>query len=148
MPDNLAELRAHLARICDLNHAAAVLEWDQETYMPEGAAAARAHQIATLRRFAHELLTSETTARQLDALAFESLEDGSDEQALVRITKRDYDRATRIPAELVAEMAETAALGRQAWKSAEARSETAGSSAFPLRDARVPAPSRPSPRRA
>ncbi len=118
MPDNLFELRTHLARICDLNHAAAALEWDQETYMPEGAAQARAHQIATLRRFAHELLTSETTARQLDALTGESYEDGSDEEALVRITKRDYDRATRIPAELVSEMAEAAALSRQAWKAA------------------------------
>lgn len=118
MPDILDDLRAHLARICDLNHAAAVLEWDQETYMPHGAAAARAHQIATLRRFAHELLTSETTALQLDALTGESYQDGSDEEALVRITKRDFDRATRIPAELVAEMAETAALSRQAWNAA------------------------------
>ncbi|GMQ82246.1 MAG: carboxypeptidase M32 [Rhodothermia bacterium] len=106
----MTDFRNHLAQICDLNHTAAVLEWDQETYMPSGAAEARAHQIATLRRLAHEMLVSEKTAAHL--------EKGSDDEALCRVTQRDFDRATRIPADLVAELAETAALARQAWRTA------------------------------
>ena len=59
MPDPLAALRDRLAEVSDLQRAAAVLEWDQETYMPPGAAEARAHQVATLRRLAHERFTDE-----------------------------------------------------------------------------------------
>ncbi|TDI70916.1 MAG: carboxypeptidase M32 [Bacteroidetes bacterium] len=111
----MSDFRNHLAQICDLNHAAAVLEWDQETYMPSGAAEARAHQIATLRRLAHELLASEKTATHLEKRPDDSF---GDNEALYRITKRDFDRATRIPADLVADLAETAALARQAWRTA------------------------------
>ena len=109
----MSEFRSHLAQICDLNHAAAVLEWDQETYMPSAAAEARAHQIATLRRLAHELLVSEKTATHLEKGSDDS---SSDDGALYRVTQRDFDRATRIPADLVEELAETAALARQAWR--------------------------------
>lgn len=118
MSDTLNTFRSHLATISDLNHAAAVLEWDQETYMPDGAAEARAHQIATLRRFTHELLTSDLTAQLLDDLANHSLSEDSDEESLIQVTKRDFERATRIPATLVAEIAKTASLSRQAWKRA------------------------------
>ena len=111
----MSDFRSHLAQICDLNHAAAVLEWDQETYMPSAAAEARAHQIATLRRLAHELLVSEKTATHLEKGSDNS---SSDDDALYRVTQRDFDRAIRIPADLVEELAETAALARQAWRTA------------------------------
>ena len=55
MQERLDELMTLLRQVQDLNAAAAVLEWDQETYMPDGAAEARGHQIATLRKLAHEL---------------------------------------------------------------------------------------------
>ena len=65
----LAELRRRLAEVSDLNYAGAVLGWDQATYMPPGGAAARARQVATLSRLAHEKLTDPELGRLLDSLA-------------------------------------------------------------------------------
>ncbi|RMF54749.1 MAG: carboxypeptidase M32, partial [Bacteroidetes bacterium] len=83
----LDALKTHLARIADLNAAAAVLEWDQETYMPVGAAEVRAAQITTLRRMAHELFTDDATGDLLDRAA-ETLDeqDGGLDAALIRVT--------------------------------------------------------------
>jgi carboxypeptidase Taq len=117
-------LRAHLAPVQDLRMAANVLEWDQETYMPEGGATARAHQVATLRRLAHEAFTAPETARLLEAAeaAAGDLDPHSDEAALVRVVRRDLDKATRLPARLVSELAEASAHAKEAWKAASAAS--------------------------
>ena len=50
----LQELKTRLLEIHDLNAAAALLQWDQATYMPRGGATARGRQLATLRRLAQE----------------------------------------------------------------------------------------------
>lgn len=120
MEAQLEYLRSLLARVHDLNSAAAVLEWDQETYMPDGATEARAHQVATLRRLAHEYFTADEIGRLLEELEPEvaGLDAGTTEASLVRVTRRDYDLARKLPAELVAALAEAVALARQAWKSA------------------------------
>lgn len=118
--ESYTRLRALLARVEDLTAAAAVLEWDQETYMPSGAAEARAHQVATLRRLAHEFFTADEVGTLLDSLApgVADLDPDSTEAALVRVTRRDYDRATKIPADLVAALAKAVGRGKEAWREA------------------------------
>ncbi len=56
--DTLQLLRDRLATISDLNSAAALLHWDQETYMPQGGVPLRAEQLSTMSRLAHETLAS------------------------------------------------------------------------------------------
>ena len=63
--DSLQSLRARLAQVDDLERAAAVLEWDHQTYMPPAADHARAAQLATLHRLAHEIFVAEETGRLL-----------------------------------------------------------------------------------
>jgi len=41
MSEKLEQLRTILAEVTDLNRAAAVLGWDQETYMPPGGVISR-----------------------------------------------------------------------------------------------------------
>jgi len=125
LEDKLRALKEHLARISDLRAAEAVLSWDQETYMPPGGAAARAEQLATLERLAHEFFTSEEIGNLLEALEpyVKDLDYDSDEASLIRVTKRDYEKAVRIPSELVAELAREASLAREAWKQARQRSK-------------------------
>ena len=53
-----AELRRHLRETATLASSAAVLGWDQETYMPPGAAALRGEQMAALSALVHERRTS------------------------------------------------------------------------------------------
>src|SRR5919201_5711950 len=93
--------------------------------MPAAGAAHRADHMATLRRLAHELLVADETGRLLDELRplEESLEPDSDDGALLRLVRRDYEKATRVPAELRAEMTRAAAHARPIWVKARADSD-------------------------
>jgi carboxypeptidase Taq len=120
MSARLDELKDRLLEVNDLGSAVAVLRWDQATYMPSGGAEARGRQIATLGRLAHEKFTGVAFGRLLDELERETrdLPDVSDEASLVRVTRREYDRAVKVPAAFVAEMSEHDALSFQAWTEA------------------------------
>jgi carboxypeptidase Taq len=113
----LQELKTRLLEINDLQAAASVLNWDQTTYMPPGGAPARARQLATLGRLAHEQFIDPAIGRLLDALRpyEESQDQDSDEAALIRVTRLEYERAVKIPASFVAEFASHQAASFDAW---------------------------------
>jgi carboxypeptidase Taq len=123
----LGELRERLAEISDVGRAAGVLGWDQRVTMPPRGTEARADQLATLGRIAHEKFTEPEIGRLLDRLQplAESLPYDSDEASLVRVTRRDWEKACRVPVELRQEMTRAAALGHHAWVEARARSDFA-----------------------
>ncbi len=125
MESKFLELKAQLARVNDLQNAAALLAWDQETYMPPGGADARARQLATLFSFAHELFTDERVGHLLDDLsAYETgLPYDSDDASLLRAARREYKRRTRVPAEFVARRTQTAALSYNQWVKARPDSD-------------------------
>jgi carboxypeptidase Taq len=110
-----------MATIGDLRSAASVLAWDRQTYMPERGVRGRAEQLASLARVAHEMLVSPETGRLLERAG--EREPGSDEAALLRLAKREHDRAVRLPARLVAETSRATALAEQAWISARETSD-------------------------
>jgi carboxypeptidase Taq len=114
------ELLARLREMTDLRYATAVLNWDQTTYMPPGGATARSRQIALLERLAHERATDPALGKLLDQLQphAESLPYDSDDAALIRVARRDFTRATRLPNRFVAEAAEHMALSYQVWTTA------------------------------
>jgi carboxypeptidase Taq len=120
MSAQLDELKARLLEANDLGSAAAVLRWDQATYMPAGGAEARGRQMATLGRLAHEKFTDPALGRLIEALGRETrdLPYDSDDASLVRVTRREYERAVRVPAAFVAEMSEHGARSYQAWTEA------------------------------
>lgn len=97
------ELVSRMTAVDDLNSAAAILHWDQTTYMPPGGGAARGRQLATLGRIAHEQFTDPAIGQLLDDLQTyeDSLPYGSEEASLLRVTRRAYDRAVRVPAEFM-----------------------------------------------
>lgn len=93
--------------------------------MPSKGAAVRAEQLATLGRVAHEKFVSPEIVRLLDELRpyEESLPYESDEASLIRVTRRDYEKESRVSADLRAEMTRTAALARVAWVEARQQSD-------------------------
>jgi carboxypeptidase Taq len=111
------ELRSRLGTIHDLEKAAGLLSWDEETKMPPGGADARAEQRATLNRIAHELQVSPDLGELLEELRpFEDEHDfESFEASLVRVARRDYDKATRVPPELRADLTRAGSFGYRAW---------------------------------
>lgn len=120
MEAKVQELKAHLTEINDLNSAAALLHWDQSTYMPPGGDVARARQIATLGRLAHEKFIDPDIGRLLEELQSyeDSLPYDSDDASLVRVTRCDYERAVRVPASFVAELSSHGSASYQAWTQA------------------------------
>ena len=94
-----------------------LLSWDQNTYMPQGGHGARGDQLATLERIVHDRLVHPDIARLLDALEPWAAEEDpdSDDVRLVRLTRRDHEKAARVPADLAAAMAREAAAGYEAW---------------------------------
>ena len=85
----LDQLKARMAEVSDLKAAAALLSWDQQTYMPSGGAAARAEQIATLEGLAHARFVSEEVGAWLEGAAAgtRALSYESDDASLVRLTR-------------------------------------------------------------
>jgi carboxypeptidase Taq len=120
MEPKLQELKSRLLEINDLNSAAAVLGWDQATYMPPGGAEARGRQLATLARLAHEKFTSAEVGRLLDDLGpyQASLPFDSDEASLIRVTRRDYELLVKVPSQFVARFQAHGAQSYQAWTAA------------------------------
>ena len=120
-------LRGKLAEICDLRGAAAVLGWDQQTYMPPGGAAARSEQLATLERLSHEMFISAEVGELIEGAAAEvsGFTYDSDEASLVRVTRRDYEKARKVPPSLIAEIARTTSIGMEVWVKAKAESDFA-----------------------
>ncbi len=118
--ESFNELRERVARLSDVRAAAAVLSWDQETYMPSGAGEARAHQLATLQQLAHEMFTDDELAGLLDRAAAEVAghDADSDEARIVKVLVRDRDKAVKLPSRLVADLARETALAQQAWAQA------------------------------
>jgi carboxypeptidase Taq len=106
-----------LLEIADLSGAGAVLSWDQATYMPKRGATARARQCATLSRLAHERFTDQALGKLLDDLAphVERLHPDSDEACLVRVVRRDFDKATKVPADFVARWSAFGSASYDAW---------------------------------
>jgi carboxypeptidase Taq len=125
MTDPLSRLKERLTKVTDLERVVRLLTWDQQTVMPPAGSGHRADQLATLRRIAHELLTDPETGRLLDELRplEESLGPDSDDAALIRLARREYEKAARVPADLRAEMARAAAQAREIWVRARANSD-------------------------
>ncbi len=121
----LVELRRRLAEVHDLRQVALALEWDQLVMMPLGGAAVRAEQLATLHGIAHERFISPEVGTLLDELRplEESLDGDSEDASLVRVARRDWEKARRVPTELTAEITQAASTAQEAWAEARARSD-------------------------
>src|SRR6267143_4898158 len=120
MPDKLLSLKAILAEVMDIQRAGAVLDWDQETYMPPGGIQNRAEQASTLSEVAHRRFTSDEVGLLLEeaetAVANQPFD--SDDASIVRVTRRDYELARKLPPQLVAEMAHAGSAARPHWQRA------------------------------
>ena len=106
-----------------LGAAMSMMDWDQQTYMPRGGAAARATHLESLSRMRHELFTSDDVQKDV----VEAAKDASgDDVALLRVIKRDLDLATKLPSELVGRKSKLAAIAHEEWVSARGTNDFKG----------------------
>jgi carboxypeptidase Taq len=120
MEKKLQELKIRLAEINDLESAASVLNWDQSTFMPPLGAAPRARQLSTLVRLSQEKFIDPAIGHLLDDLRplEESLPYESDDASLIRVTRRSYERALRIPPDFLSRFFRHGAETYQVWTEA------------------------------
>ncbi len=125
MEEKLKQLKEKLAVVADLQAAAALLGWDQQTYMPPGGAEDRGHALGTLARLAHEHFTADEIGSLLGDLEpyAASLDADSDEACLIRVTRHAFDKETKVPAEKVAEFAFVTTVAQGAWEEAREKSD-------------------------
>lgn len=100
------DYRKKMSIIADLRYASAVLQWDQETYLPAKGAARRGQQVATLAEAAHERFTAPETGELLQALANAGGLTAS-EQRNVALSLEDFEKLKKIPASYVHQLAST-----------------------------------------
>jgi carboxypeptidase Taq len=106
-----------MARLSRINQAVALLGWDQQTYMPPGGAEARAEQLATLSELTHEMFVSDETGNLLATCEsdLKGADPESDDVRMLAVIRRDYDHETKLPTDLVMDLARQSTLGQEIW---------------------------------
>lgn len=108
-------LLARLAEQGHLGHAAALLGWDQQCYMPSGGALARANALSTLGQHIHRLFTADETRVLLEQAEAAGAAPGSDHALALRAIRRDFDHAVKLPTTLVGALSKETALAHEVW---------------------------------
>lgn len=117
----MEQLRKRLGQVSDLDAAGGLMSWDQETQMPPEAARVRGLQMATLAGLAHDLFTGAETAALLKAAQPQDDVDA----AVVRVARRDHERAARLPTAFVEEATRARNEAHHAWVEARQHSRYA-----------------------
>ncbi|MCA9868194.1 MAG: carboxypeptidase M32 [Anaerolineae bacterium] len=125
MPTNYEKLIERVNELDDLNKAAALLSWDREVNMPRAGAPARIAQMTTMSSLIHRMSTAdemgeliENAAAELDGAPYES-----NQAALIRLLRRNYADARKLPAEYVARSSAVSGQAREAWVRARAEND-------------------------
>lgn len=120
-----AELCELLRQAATLSAVDQLLNWDQETYMPHAAAANRAEQQSLLAAIVHQRKTDPKIGDLISRCESDATlnKPGTDTAANLREMRRDYDLATKLPNELVAELAKVGSQAQEVWKEARQKSD-------------------------
>jgi carboxypeptidase Taq len=115
--------KTKMQKIADVKYASAVLEWDQETYMPPNGSVHRGRQIATLNEIAHSFLTDE----QLGSLLMDLNSSAgltAEEKRNAELSLEDYQRNRKLTPAFVRKISEAVHAAYHAW--VKARKAKAG----------------------
>ncbi|WP_420398230.1 carboxypeptidase M32 [Nioella sp.] len=97
------------------------LGWDQETMMPRGAADQRAEEMAAMESVLHARRTDPCVGDWLDRA--EAVDDVA--RANLRLIRREYDRATKVPADLAKALAKATSRAQGIWAEARGNEDVA-----------------------
>ncbi|MBO6513386.1 MAG: carboxypeptidase M32 [Phycisphaerales bacterium] len=125
LPKHYTDLCALMRTKGTLGSVAALVGWDQETYMPAGGAQARGEQSALLARLVHQHATDQKVGELIVKCEVDSELNNpeSEHGANIREMRRDYDKATKLPSDLVANLAQAQSEAQDVWKSARANND-------------------------
>jgi carboxypeptidase Taq len=103
--------------------AGAILQWDMETKMPPRGVGLKSEQLAWVQKIAHQMLTSPESGKLIEVIQkhkdFGSLDNV--QKRNVYLARKAYDEATKLPEDLVVEIAKQQTIGVNVWKRAKAK---------------------------
>ena len=104
------------------NSSQAILYWDMETMMPPKAITLRSQQLALLSGMQHKMETNPEIGALLGKIERHSNYDklSTVQKRNVYLIRKNYDEQTKLPEELVVEMAKQRAIAVDVWKKAKA----------------------------
>jgi carboxypeptidase Taq len=114
-----------MREIDDLSMVMGLLGWDEQTFCPPRGREARGAHRATLAALLHEREVDPAYGGAVDALAADGAGLTDAQRAMVRVVKRERDRAVRVPAELVTAIARQDSVSNEAWERARSASDFA-----------------------
>ena len=125
MSEKFEKLKTLVGEVADLSAIQALIEWDQQTYMPPAGAEARGHQSATLGSLTHQKFTSPEIGTLIEDVKKElaDADPDSDDARYIKVLSKDYDEATKVPSEYVAKFAQLTARAHENWAKARAESD-------------------------
>ena len=121
LPDAYDDVLDQFERVTYLSDGASYLNWDQEVMMPDAGTPGRAKQLSTISGVHHDLLTEDVVADGLVELEGESLP--QPQAAEIREIRRQYERAAKVPRDLVERTSEVTSNALPVWKEAKAESD-------------------------
>ncbi len=116
MPDKnmYQDYADHMRKIADVKFALAVLQWDQETYLPPKGAAFRGQQMATLSEISHQMFTDEKLGKLLDQLSNDpSLNEK--QRRNIELTSEDYNKNQKYSSAFVRKLSEATSKSYHSW---------------------------------
>lgn len=120
-----SDYQTKMQKIADVKYAAAVLQWDQETYLPPKGNAFRGRQLATLSEIAHQQFTTEAMGHLLQDLhAADDLDEK--QRCNVQLSLEDYQRSQKLSSQFVRQMSEAVTQSYHAWVKARNDNSFAG----------------------
>ena len=119
---NYALYKSSLQKIADIKNASAVLQWDQETYLPKNSHDVRGRQIATLNELAHEKFTDKNFGNLLRELS-EKNDLQEKEKRNVQLSLEDFNKSKKLPSAFVRQMSESVNKSFHAWVEARRQND-------------------------
>lgn len=114
MATNYERYTAQMRKIADISYSIALLNWDQETYMPKRGAQMRSQQIATLSGIVHEEFTDNKFGALLKRLVNQKSLTAA-QRKNVNVTYDDYQKATLFSKDFVMKKSMAVSAAFQAW---------------------------------
>lgn len=125
MKESLDFIYKEQKELSTFSGVAALLGWDQMTYMPIMGTAERSDQSALISRLAHDKFTSDTLYDHVMKLSkeenFETLEEK--DKAVVKRLEKDIEKSRKVPSEFVERMSKTTTLVYPAWQEAKEKAD-------------------------
>lgn len=112
--DLYTEYTDRMQKIADVKYAAAVLEWDQETYLPPKGAEFRGRQLASLSEIAHEWLTTPALGQLLQELQQRG-DLADDQRRNVELNLEDYNKQKKFSPAFIRRLSETSSRSFHSW---------------------------------